>query len=546
MTSKKYRQRHIFRKWGLVAFFISIATVGFLLFRAPEQTQSEFSKEALTLNRGLIGDPENLDPHNFRSNQAGTILRDIGEGLVGYSDSGGIVGGVAKSWVLSEDGLNYTFTFRRDAKWSNGEIIRPNDFVSAFRMLVDPRRAASNGHLVEQVYAAKEVLAGTATVEELGIRQVSESQLEIRLHSPSPFFIQVLAHPSTFPKYSNPLTNKSSIEGPQVSNGAYVLSKRVVGSEIVITRNTNYWNRKNVAFEKVVYHIVTEAAELNRFRAGELDITASVSPGNFSIARKEFPNQLRVSPYAGVYYYGFNVENSIFADRPELRKALSFAIDRQVLVEKITGRGESPAYGWVPPGISNFSSQRMDGSNLEKTARETLARRLYSRSGFGPENPLRFQLRYNVSDVQQRLALAVQAMRRDVLGAEATLVAEEFRVLLANIAGRNGIDVFRSSWIGDYNDAQSFLQLFETRNPSNMTGHSDLVFDQIMGRASQESDFHERRLLLQNAERIVLESHVVIPLYFYVSKHLVSDQIEGWTDNVLDIHPSQYLRPTAQ
>ena len=496
------------------------------------------------LNRGLVGEPETLDPHNFTSNQAGYVLRDIGEGLVSNLPNGELTGGVAESWSISPDGLTYTFNLRPDAKWSNGQSIVADEFVGAFRALVDPMNASTNANSLQQVLHAADIIRGKAMVEELGVKALSEHHLQIVLHAPTPYFLQLLTHPSTFPVFGVQSRSENRSIDSNVSNGAYVLSSWEIGSELVLRKNNNYWNVQNVCFERVIYHVVKEDSEYNRFRAGELDVTGTVSSGNYVSAKKNFRKELKIAPYLGVYYYGFNMTNPLFENDRNVRKALSLAIDRELLVEKITGRGERPAYGWVPPGTSTYRSFEPEYSILDKTQREEEARRLYRLSGFGPSNPLKFELRYNVSDVQQRIALAIQSMWLDVLGAEAKLVSEEFKVLLSNIRQRQVTDVFRLSWTGEFNDAVTFLQLFESDDPSNMTGYSNSEYDELMLQARGERDELKRQSILEAAEKLAINDRPAIPLYFYVSKHLVSEKVDGWSSNVLNVHRSQHLCPS--
>ena len=217
------------------------------------------------------------------------------------------------------------------------------------------------------------------------------------------------------------------------------------------------------------------------------------------------------------------------------------AIDREVLVDKVTGRGEEPAYSWVPPGVGNYEPRRFSYADLGQNERDAAARRLYREAGYNEENPAQIELRYNTSDTQQRFALAVQSMWREVLGVETTLINEEFQVLLANMRAAEVTQVFRSSWIGDYNDAHTFLSILQGGNPSNMPRYASDEYDDLMRRAAKQVEPKLRRVFLEEAERVLLADHPVIPLYFYVSKHLVSPEVQGWEDNVLDYHYSQHL-----
>lgn len=500
--------------------------------------------EGTVLYRGLSSDPESLDPHKARSVQAADVLRDIGEGLVDYSASGELMPGVAVSWQVSEDGKTYTFSLRDNARWSDGEPVTAGQFVYSLRRLVDPATAAFYGQMLGEIVNARAIIAGDADPAELGVEAVDDRTLVIRLEKPVSYFLNLLTHPSAFP------VNPGSIEeygdafarpGNLLSNGAYRLESWEPGAVVSLVRNPYYWDDASTSIDAVDYHVLTqEMAELNRYRAGELHITGSVPPDSFARVREELGAQLHVSPKLGVYYYGFNLSKPPFRDSPQIRQALSMAVDREVLVESVTGRGEKPAYSWVPPGINNYEPIRFSFASLTQEERNAQARRLLREAGYSPDNPLRIELRYNTSDTEQRIALAIQSMWREV-GVETTLINEEFQVLLANMRAREVTQVFRSSWIGDYDDAHTFLSIMESDNPSNMPGYSSSEYDSLMQRAAAQTDPQSRRLHLEEAERVLLSDHPVIPLYFYVNKHLVSPDVIGWEDNVLDYHYSRHL-----
>jgi len=501
---------------------------------------------ASVLHRGLSTDPESVDPQKIRSVQAGEVLRDIGEGLLSYSATGALGAGSADEWTISDDGLSYTFHIRDSARWSNGDPVTAQHFLFSLRRLIDPGTAAFYAQMLDNISAAQEIIAGAAAVENLGVEAVDDKTLVITLVRPTPYLLSLLTYPSTFPVHPGSIAehgDEFTRAGNLLSNGAYKLDARVPGSVLELSRNEYYWNNAATAIDEVRYHIIVqEMTELNRYRAGEIQITGSVPPDSFKQVREEYPDELRIAPYLGVYYYGFNLTKPPFKDNPQLREALSMAVDRDVLVANITGRGEAPAYSWVPPGVDNYEQRRFEYAEQSQDERNARARRLLHEAGYGPENPLQIELRYNTSDTQQRIALAVQSMWRDVLGVETTLVNEEFQVLLANMRGREVTQVFRSSWIGDYNDAHTFLGIMESGKPSNLPGYQSNEFDTLMQHAAQQVDPDRRRLYLEEAERVLLADHPVIPLYFYVSKHLVSRDVIGWGDNVLDYHYSQHLK----
>jgi len=482
------------------------------------------------LNRGITSDPESLDAHKARSIQAADVLRDLGEGLVSFTATGEITAGTAASWDVSEDGLTYTFHLRPGAKWSNGDAVTAAHFVFGVERLIDPDTAAFYAQFVGEITE---------------LEAVDERTLIIRLARPTPYLLSLLTHPATFPMHPGSLAEHGDSfarPGSMLSNGAYVLTAWIPGSVITLQRNVHYWDNANTAIDEVRHHVMThEMAELARYRAGEIDVTGSVPPDSFEQVKRELGDQLHVAPYLNLYYYGYNLAKPPFRDSPELRQALSMAIDRELLVEKVTGRGETPAYSWVPPGINNYEPSVLSYAGLTQDKRNQLARSLYKEAGYSADNPLQLELRYNTSDTHRRIALAIQSMWRDVLGVEVTLINEEFQVLLANIQGREVTQVFRSSWVGDYNDAHTFLSILQSGNAANVPGYQSEKYDSLMQSAAEQVDLDRRRLHLEEAEREMLADHPAIPIYFYVSKHLVSPRVEGWGDNVLDYHYSQHL-----
>ena len=498
------------------------------------------------LHRGLGAEPESLDIHKARTNQAGDVQRDLGEGLTGYAADGELVLAAAERVEMSEDGLQYTFWLRPDGRWSNGDNVTAEDFVFGFRRLVDPATAAFYAEQsLGDVVNASEIIAGERPVEDLGVEAPGDLQLSIELNNPVPYFLSLLTHPSTFPMHRPSVElhgNAHARPGNLVSNGAYKLQAWEVGSYIEIVRNEHYRNDDQTAIDRVRHYITPEdAAELNRYRAGELDVTFSVPSEAFERMQRQRPNELRVSPFLGVYYYGFNLTRPPFKDNPKLRQALSMAIDRETLTEKVTGRGEAPAYGWVPPGTNNYEPRQFLYAHLSREERHTKARELYREAGFSEDKPFSVEIRYNTSDAHRRIALAVQSMWREVLGVESTLINEEGQVLLQSIRMQEVTQVFRLGWTGDYNDAHTFLSVMESDNPSNLTGFVNDEYDGLMDKAGAQTDQGLRQVYLEEAEKLLLSEHPVIPLYFLVNKNMVSPRVLGWGDNVLNYHYSQHL-----
>ncbi len=502
-----------------------------------------------TLHRALPAEPESLDPQKARSIQAADVLRDVGEGLVGYTPTGELEPAAAERWIVSEDGREYTFYLREDARWSNGDPVLAEHFAFGLRRLVAPATAAFYATMLADLENAEAIVAGGESPDTLGVEVIDARTLKLRLTRPTPYILSLLTHPSTYPVHPGSVAEHGDAfarPGKLLSNGAYILKSWTPGSNIELVRNPAYRADAETTVDAVTYHVIVQpAAELNRYRAGELHVTSTVPPDSFEAVREQFPDELRVAPTLGVYYYGFNLTRPPFADAPSLRQALSMAIDRDLLAEQIIGRGEAPAYSWVPAGTANYSPPVMSFTDLTQPERNAIARRLYAEAGYGPDNPLTVELRYNTSDTNKRVAVAVQSMWRDVLGVKTTLINEEFQVLIANVRAREITQVFRASWLGDYNDAHTFLSVLLSTASANTPGYASEEYDKLMKRAAEQTDLDRRRLFLEEAERVLLADHAVIPLYFYVSKHLVSPAVEGWGDNVLDYHYSRHLSLNA-
>ena len=499
------------------------------------------------LHRGSGEEPESLDVHKATSTEAGHVQRDLGEGLVGYTPDGQLAAAAATRWTISDDGTAYTFYLSEEARWSNGDPVTAEDFAWSYQRLVDPETAALYTHSVAEIANARSIVAGDLSPDALGVEALGPHELRITLAQPVPYFLSLLTHPSMFPVHRGSVEahgDQHARPGNMISNGPYRLVAWEIGSFIELERNPYYRNAASIEIERVRHHVTPEPmVELNRYRAGELHTTRTIPPEMFERMKAERPAEVRVSPALGVYYYGFNLGKELFGGNPKIREALSMAIDRETIVT-LVGRGEQPAYGWVPGGTANYDSQEFHWAGLPQEERHHKARQLYREAGYGPDNPLRTSIRYNTHEVHRQIAVAIQSMWKDVLGVETELVNEEFQVLIANVQQGNA-EIFRMNWNGDYNDAHTFLSTLESTNPSNFTGYESAEFDSLMQRAARQSDLTRRRFYLEEAEQQLLRDNPVIPIYFNVNKSMVSPAVRGWGDNVLNYHYSQHLSLVA-
>ena len=507
-------------------------------------TSGATSSGANILIRGNGPDPDSLDPQRARSVESQTVLRDLCEGLATLAKDASPAPGVAREWKVSEDGKTYTFALRPDARWSNGDKVVAEDFVAALRRLVDPATASQYAQIIDVVTNAGEIIAGKKKPDELGVSAPDESTVIVQLVAPAPYLPGLLTHTSTCPVHRPTLAahpNEIAKPGVMVSNGAFVLKEWMPGLHVILARNANYWNNAATRIDGVKYlQIPDENAELNRYRSGDMHVTVVVPRGQYDWIKQNLAAELHISPQLNTYYYGFNLRRPPFKDAPGLRRALSLAVDRERLAKSVLKVGELPAYGWVPPGVFDYTSQSFDYASVPQAERVAEARKLYAAAGYSASKPLHFELRYNSGEVHDRLAVAITSMWKEALGADVQPVAVEFKSLLQDI-DRGDVEMFRSSWLGDYNDAYTFAQYLKSDFGINLPHYQSAEYDELLVAAAAEPDTAKRRDLLQRAESIALKDHPLLPLYFYVNKHLVKPQVQGWYDNVMNVVYSRDL-----
>jgi oligopeptide transport system substrate-binding protein len=513
-----------------------LLTAALLLASLVGTPTSALAEKVLRI--GNMGEPETLDPQKTSTTGESNVLRNLFEGLVVQDPKGNVAPGVAESWSASDDGVTYTFKLRANAKWSNGDPVTANDFVFSLRRIQDPNVKSQYAEVLYPIKNAEEVNTGKADPTALGVRAVNAGTLEITLKAPTAYFPQLLTHTTGLPVHEKTIKEFGSDwvkPGKMVSNGAYTLDEVKPSSHIKIVKNKNYWDAAKVTIDTAIFDPSEDRATvLKRYRAGEFDIIDDLPIDQLNWLRQNMPKELHIAPYAGVYYYTFNTTKRPFND-VRVRQALAMALNREVLVQRITLAGELPAYGFVPDGTANYTSQKVSWAKMTQAAREAAATKLMTEAGYGPSKPLKFQLSYNTSENHKKIAVAIAAMWKK-LGVEVDLVNTEAKVHFAKLR-QGDFEMARVGWIADYNDAQNYLYLSQTSTKQQNYGRfSSPDYDKLMDQASVTSDERKRAELLEQAETILLKELPVLPIYFYVSKNLVSTKVSGWVDNPFNVH----------
>jgi oligopeptide transport system substrate-binding protein len=408
-----------------------------------------------SLHRGLSGQPSTLDPAGAADNFSLEVLQDLYEGLTTESPSGEVIPGVASRWSVDASGKRYTFVLRSDARWSNGKPVRAQDFVAAWRRVVDPKQGSPVADYLRLIHGAPSIIAGSAPATDLGVNAPSDDVLIVDLEQPAPYLPQLLTVAAAYPIYSD-ASARSHESRTWVSNGPYVLTGWLPGTAVELTRNPNYWDRKNVHIPRIEYLISDENSQFARYRAGQLDLTDTVPASAIPLLRSQRSAELIIAPFLGTAYYGLNLSAPPFAASLKLRKAVSMAIDRKRLVNAL-GFGQTAAYGFVPPGTWNYTAQSWSWEELSDYERVAEAKRLYAEAGYSAKTPLRVRVLFNADPLIRNTAIIIAAMWKETLGIDTSLGEEEYRVFLDSRHDKSRWDIGRFGWTADYNDASNFL-----------------------------------------------------------------------------------------
>ncbi len=496
-----------------------------------------------TLRVASMGEPASLDPHKVSGTWENYVVGDMFVGLTTENPKAEPIPGVAESWTVSEDGKTYTFKLR-ESSWSDGTPMTANDFVFSMQRILDPETAAEYASLLYIIEGAEAVNKGEAKPESLSVKALDDQTLEIKLSGPAPYFLALLTHYTAYPvpKHVIEKVGKEWTK-PQnmVVNGPYKLVEWIPNTHVKLTKNDKYWDAASLSLDNLTFYTQEDrAAVQKRFRAGEIDVAMDFASDQIGWLRKNLPNETRIAPYMGIYYYPINSAVEPFTD-VRIRKALSMAINREAIVDKVLKTGELAAYSFVPPGVAYYDEpSEVDWKDVPFGERQKMAKELLAEAGYGPDNPLEFTLRYNTSENHKRIAVAVVSMWK-AIGVKAELFNSEVKVHYADLK-QGDFQVARAGWIADYNDAQNFLYLLETRTGANNYGrYSNPEYDQLMLDAEVTSDLQKRGELMRKAEMLAMRDQPVIPIYHYVSKNLVSQKVVGFEDNPQDIHRWRYV-----
>ncbi|MGH4039219.1 MAG: peptide ABC transporter substrate-binding protein [Sphaerochaeta sp.] len=486
-------------------------------------------------------EPASLDPQQIEGEPELRIYYALFEGLVQNDPlTAKPIPGLAESWDISDDETVITFHLRKST-WSDGTPITAHDFVWSWQRELDPNTAAPYAWFPEMfLKGAAEYAAGEVGADGLGVKALDDYTLQVTLVGPLPYGLEAFAH-FTFAvlpqhcieEYGDAWTQPGNL----VSNGPFVLENHVSQSYISCVKNDNYWDADNVHLDKITYFASDdENTNYNMYIDGESDWLTSISTDQINSA--EMRDDFKSSAKLADAFYVIN------CDAPELknvevRQAISYAIDRESMVENIVGSG-IPSWGLIPDmeGYDSIEFPFDDYDEACQIAQEKLADAGYP-NGIGFPD---ITILYNSNESNKKIAELIQANLKDVLGIKVILENQEWGTFISN-RDSGQFQIARDGWIGDYQDPNTFLDMFVTGGSMNGGNFSNEEFDSLIKQASSMSDGPERMEILHRCEDILVnQEQAVIPFYFLTKSQLIdTNKWGGWYPNIMDEHPVKYI-----
>ncbi|MEM8615423.1 MAG: peptide ABC transporter substrate-binding protein [Pseudomonadota bacterium] len=531
---------------GLKTFLTGASIAAALALASCGPGQSGDGDDVPTLRRGISAKVDTLDPHRSSAAWENIVIGDMFIGLMQHTPDGEVIPGVADSWDVSADGLTWTFKLK-DWVWSDGKALTAGDFVYALRRIQDPAVASQYSSLLYVIKNAEAVNNQTLPPEELGVRAIDDSTLELTLEKPAPYLLGLLTHYTTFPVPQHTVEEHGEawIQPDNiVVNGPYKLVYWVTGDQLVTEKNPLFPEAEDLCFHRVTYFELEDLSAVERrIEAGQLDINNGFDGGRKAELDRRLPGWARTTPGLLTTYWSFNSSEAPFDD-VRVRKALSMALDRDFLVNNVMTPGFVAAYSFVPPGMSNYDTERpqVDWATMDRRDRLVEARRLLEEAGYGPDNPLQFEFIHRSTDDNPKAAPVAQANWKDIAPwVDAQILRQDTKVLYARLR-QSDFEVSDGGWLADYNDPLNFLYLLDSATgQQNYGNYANPEYDALLQAAGQERDLVKRAELFAQAEKIMLDEYPITPMWFQVTKNLVDPTLTGWAENAEDNHRSRWL-----
>lgn len=494
------------------------------------------------LVRGNGSEIKSLDPHYIDGQWEANVVGDALVGLTTDAADGTPMPGAATSWETSPDGKTWTFHLR-DHVWSDGTPVTAEDFAFAWRRILEPARGAPYAYYLWLIKNAKAISDGKLPTSALGVTAKDDKTLVVTLDHPAPYMLEYLLHQAVFPvprhavlKYGNAWARPENY----VANGPYIPTEWVQNDHITLTKNPRFYDAANVKLITIIYKPTGDTqAALKAIRAGELDTQNLVPTAEITWMRKHIAPTLQLNTTLAVNYLSVNFRHKPFQDL-RLRQAISLAYEREIMTDKILRLGEPAAYHFIPPGTANFAAgAHVWFEALNPQQRLAKAQALMVAMGYGPDNHFHTTYDTTTTPDSKRGAAAIQAMLRRIY-IDVEIVNSDTQIFYKKL--QNGqFDMASGAWVGDFNDASTFLDLLRADSGNNYGRYNNPRFDTLLDKANQTIDARARGELLRQAEQILLDDVAISPSRFLVTQDIVEPYVKGWIPNVRDFNRSRWL-----
>lgn len=497
------------------------------------------------LKINLSAEPPTLDPAQAKDSQTNTVLKFLYEGLVRIDADGKEAPGVAKDWTISEDGLKYVFNLNPDAKWSNGDAITAEDFVRSWERALKPETASPYAYQLYYIKGAEgynlskdETYKGTKITDfsQVGVKATDEHTLEVTLENPTPYFLGLTAFYTYYPVHASADTNDKFFTDYKnmIVNGPFVMDQYAKGQKIVVKKNDGYHAAADIKLAQIDMSLTnSSASELQAYKSGQLDYTGApngeIPSDQIPSVKAELPDEFKATGIASTYYYQFNVNEAPF-NNVKIRKAFAMAIQRQLIVDKVTQGGQIPAFGFVPPGIRGENGEFRDEHKDDYFTENVDEAKALLAEGMKEEGYTTLPavtLIYNTSDGHAKIALAIADMWKQNLGVDVKTENQEWGVFLENRQNQN-FQIARAGWSADYNDPYNFLEMWTTGNTNNDSKFSNEQYDKDVKDTVKSADPATRMAAFADAEKILIQDEMgVLPIYYYTNVSLTKPYLKG-------------------
>ncbi|WP_321388346.1 peptide ABC transporter substrate-binding protein [uncultured Enterococcus sp.] len=447
--------------------------------------------------------------------------------------------GAAEMAEVSDDNLTYTIKLREDAKWSNGDPVVADDYVYGWQRTANPETAAEYAYLFELVKNGAAVSAGEKEVSELGIKAVSDYELEVTLEKPTPYFDYLLAFPSFFPQKQSVVEEHgkeyATSSDNAIYNGPFTLTEfdgPGTDTKWSYTKNDEYWDKDTVKLDKISVDVVKEApTSLNLFQDGQADDV--ILNGELAQQMANDPEFVSQKDGRTVYMELNQREEDSPYHNENLRKAISYAIDRDALVNSILGDGSIVSQGLVPSELSFSPEDNKDFSEENKSVLSHDADKAKeywekAKKELGIET-FDMDIVHDDTDSTKKLTEYIQGALNDTLdGINVTVTPVPFSVRLDR--GNSGnFEAIMGGWGADYADPSSFLDLFVTGNSYNRGRYSNKEYDKLVAdsNTTHAADPDARWADMVAAEKVLMDDMGVIPMYQKSEAHMRSSKVKG-------------------